>query len=59
MSSTKVKASRFRLCYSRMLLVQLYPRESQEMVFEVHERAFHFFGVVCKQGIFDIMKTVR
>ena len=46
-----------RLCYSRMQLVQIFPRESQEMVFEAHERAFHFFGGVCRRGIHDNMKT--
>ena len=45
--TTKVKAAHMRLCYSRMQLVQIFPRESQEMVFEAHERAFHFFGGVC------------
>ena len=43
-----------RLCYSRMQLVQIFPRESQEMVFEAHERAFHFFGGVCRRGIYDV-----
>ena len=47
--TTKVKAAHMRLCYSRMQLVQIFPRESQEMVFEAHERAFHFFGGVCRQ----------
>ena len=42
--TTKVKAAHMRLCYSRMQLVQIFPRESQEMVFEAHERTFHFFG---------------
>ena len=37
--------------------VQIFPRESQEMVFEAHERAFHFFGGVCRRGIYDNMKT--
>ena len=55
--TTKVKAARMRLCYSRMQLVQIFPRESQEMVFEAHERAFHFFGGVCRRGIYDNMKT--
>ena len=32
-----------RLCHSRMYLVQIFPRESQEMVFEAHERAFRLF----------------
>ena len=27
------------------------------MVFEAHERAFHFFGGVCRRGIYDNMKT--
>ena len=40
--TTKVKAAHMRLCYSRMQLVQIFPRESQEMVFEAHERAFRF-----------------
>ena len=55
--TTKVKAAHMRLCYSRMQLVQIFPRESQEMVFEAHERAFHFFGGVCRRGIHDNMKT--
>ena len=46
-----------RLCYSRMQLVQIFPRESQEMVFEAHERSFRFFGGVCRRGIYDNMKT--
>ena len=55
--TTKVKAAHMRLCYSRMQLVQIFPRESQEMVFEAHERAFHFFGGVCRRGIYDNRKT--
>ena len=30
--TTKVKAAHMRLCYSRMQLVQIFPRESQEIV---------------------------
>ena len=56
-TTTKVKAAHMRLCHSRMNLVQLYPRESQEMVFDAHERAFRFFGGVCQRGIYDNMKT--
>ena len=43
-ATTKVKAAHMRLCHSRMYLVQIFPRESQEMVFEAHERAFRLFG---------------
>ena len=56
-ATTRVKAAHMRLCYSRMQLVQIFPRESQEMVFEAHERAFRFFGGVCRRGIYDNMKT--
>ena len=55
--TARVKAAHLRLCHSRMFLVQLYPRESQEMVFDAHERAFRFFGGVCHRGIYDNLKT--
>jgi hypothetical protein len=35
-----VKVAHVRLCHSRMLLVRAYPRETQEMVFDAHDRAF-------------------
>ncbi|MEH2563694.1 transposase [Bradyrhizobium sp. AZCC 2289] len=41
--TTKVKVAHVRLCHSRMLFVRAYPRESQEMVFDAHDRAFAFF----------------
>ena len=56
-ATTRVKAAHMRLCYSRMHLVQIFPREGQEMVFEAHERSFRFFGGVCRRGIYDNMKT--
>jgi hypothetical protein len=34
-----VKAAHARLCHSRMLFVRAYPRETQEMVFDAHDRA--------------------
>ena len=55
--TTRVKAAHMRLCHSRMMLVQVFPREGQEMVFEAHERAFRFFGGACRRGIYDNMKT--
>ena len=56
-TTTRVKAAHMRLCHSRMFLVQIYPREGQEMVFDAHERAFRFFGGACWRGIYDNMKT--
>jgi hypothetical protein len=46
-----------RLCHSRMIFVRAYPRETQEMVFDAHERAFSFFKGACTRGIYDNMKT--
>lgn len=34
-----------------------YMRESQEMVFDAHDRAFAFFKGTCARGIYDNMKT--
>jgi len=55
--TTKVKVAHVRLCYSRMMYVRAYPRETQEMVFDAHDRAFAFFGGACTRGIYDNMKT--
>jgi transposase len=40
----KVKVAHLRLCHSRVFLCVAYPRETQEMVFDAHIRAFDFFG---------------
>ena len=55
--TTTVKVAHVRLCHSRMLFVRAYPRESQEMVFDAHDRAFAFFKGACARGIYDNMKT--
>jgi transposase len=52
-----VKLAHVRLCHSRMLFVRAYPRETQEMVFDAHNRAFAFFRGTCTRGIYDNMKT--
>jgi transposase len=56
-ATVKVKVAHVRLCYSRMVFVHAYPRETQEMVFDAHERAFAFFRGTCRRGIYDNMKT--
>jgi transposase len=55
--TVKIKVAHVRLCHSRMLFVRAYPRESQEMVFDAHDRAFAFFRGACRRGIYDNMKT--
>ena len=52
-----VKVAHVRLCHSRMPFVRAYPRETQEMVFDAHDRAFAFFRGACTRGIYDNMKT--
>ena len=52
-----VKVAHVRLCHSRMMFVRAYPRETQEMVFDAHERAFAFFRGACGRGVYDNMKT--
>ncbi len=55
--TTTVKVAHVRLCHSRRMYVRAYPRETQEMVFDAHDRAFAFFGGACTRGIYDNMKT--
>src|SRR5690606_19863989 len=56
-TTVTVKVAHVRLCHSRMLFVRAYPRETQEMVFDAHDKAFAFFGGTCTRGIYDNMKT--
>jgi transposase len=56
-TTVTVKVAQVRLCHSRMLFVRAYPRESQEMVLDAHDRAFAFFKGACTRGIYDNMKT--
>jgi transposase len=52
-----VKVAQMRLCHSRMPFVRAYPLETQEMVFDAHDKGFAFFRGVCQQGIYDKMRT--
>jgi transposase len=55
--TVQIRVAHVRLCHSRMLFVRAYPRETQEMVFDAHDRAFAFFKGTCQRGIYDNMKT--
>src|SRR6202162_4929031 len=46
-ATTTLKVAHVRLCHSRMSFVRAYPRETQEMVFDAHERGFAFFKGAC------------
>lgn len=52
-----VKVAHLRLCHSRKFYVVAYPRESLEMVFNAHAKAFASFGGACRRGIYDNMPT--
>jgi transposase len=56
-TTVTVKVAHVRLCHSRMLFVRAYPRETQEMVFDAHDRAFAFFRGTCTRGIYDNLWT--
>ncbi len=53
-----IKVAHFRMAYSRQMFVVAYPRETQEMVLDAHNRAFAFFGGVPGRLIYDNLKTV-
>ena len=55
--TTTLKVAHVRLCHSRMMFVRAYPRETQEMVFDAHDRAFAFFKGACTRGIYDNLWT--
>jgi len=42
-TTVTVKVAHLRLCHSRMLFVRAYPRQTQEMVFDAHDRGFAVF----------------
>ena len=48
-----VRLCHVRLCHGRMTFVRAHPRESQERVFDAHDRAFALFGGACTKGIHD------
>jgi hypothetical protein len=41
-ATVTVKVASVLLCHSRMLFVRAYPRETQEIRFDAHDRAFAF-----------------
>lgn len=54
----QVKLAHFSLAHSRMPFVIPYPRESAEMLFDSHAKAFLFFEGVPARGIYDNPKTI-
>ena len=53
----KVLAAHLKLCASRAFVVQAYPSQSHEMLFDAHTRSFIALGGIPRRGIYDNMKT--
>lgn len=53
----KIMAAHLKLCFSRAFVVQAYPTQSHEMLFDAHTRSFAALGGVARRGIYDNMKT--
>ena len=52
----RLKVAQMLLCYSRMPYVRAYRRESQEMMFDVHNRALRILGVAASVAYTTILK---
>ena len=53
----KLVVAHLKLCYSRAFVIQAYPTQSHEMLFDAHARAFAALGGIPRRGIYDNMKT--
>jgi transposase len=53
----KLLVAHLKLCFSRAFVVQAYPTQSHEMLFDAHARAFAALGGIPRRGIYDNMKT--
>lgn len=53
----KVMAAHLKLCACRAFVVQAYPTQGHEMLFDAHTRAFTALDGIPRRGIYDNMKT--
>ncbi|MDD3530973.1 MAG: IS21 family transposase [Gallionellaceae bacterium] len=53
----KIVVAHLKLCHSRAFVVQAYPTQSHEMLFDAHTKAFAALGGIPRRGIYDNMKT--
>lgn len=53
----KILAAHLKLCASRAFVLQAYPTQSHEMLFDAHTRSFAALGGIARRGIYDNMKT--
>ena len=55
--TVRIKVAHIRRLPSTHAVRARLSRESQEMIFDAHDRAFAFFKGACQRGIYDNMKT--
>ena len=53
----KLVVAHLKLCHSKAFVVQAYPTQSHEMLFDAHAKAFAALGGIPRRGIYDNMKT--
>ena len=53
----KILVAHLKLCHSRAFVLQAYPTQSHEMLFDAHAKAFAALGGIPRRGIYDNMKT--
>src|SRR6478752_7375761 len=52
-----IKAAHMKLSHSRMPFVRAYFRETQELVFDAHHKAFRLYGGVSPRGTYHHLQT--
>jgi transposase len=53
----KILAAHLKLCASRAFVLQAYPTQGHEMLFDAHLRSFAALGGIPRRGIYDNMKS--
>ena len=53
----KILAAHLKLCHSRAFVLQAYPTQGHEMLFDAHAKAFAALGGIARRGIYDNMRT--
>jgi len=54
---TTLNVGALQLCKSRKSYARTYPAQKQELLFDIHRRAFEHFGGVPRRVIYDNLKT--
>ena len=53
----RLQVAHMKLCASKAYVIQAYPSQGHEMLFDAHTKAFLALGGIPRRGIYDNMKT--